>query len=204
MPALPLTLALAQTLSLAPALSLAPLPSLRLTGGSGPAAPSGAQLVGRPVAQTLSLAQTAATPLAPRPLSSLPADLQGLAGALERHGFRVRLTLPPQRRSYGLFESRSRTLWISPLSFELGIGRQTFLHEATHAVQSCPHGVLRPIGWSLSLEPAVERGIRALLHTGYHSGSWVLEREAFALQGQPDAVARLLAALEQRCRSAWR
>ncbi len=138
--------------------------------------------------------------LAPRPLSSLPADLQALAHALEAHGFRVLLALPPQRQSYGLFDARRRTLWISPLSFELGIGRATFLHEATHAVQSCPDGVVRPIGWHFSLDPAVARGISALLINGYQHADRGAEQEAFALQGQPDAVPRLLTALRQRCR----
>lgn len=174
---------------------LSRVPALLLIGAA--AATPAATPAAAPAATTAA----AGGELAPRPLSVLPADLQGLARALESHGFRVRIALPPQRQSYGLFESRSRTLWISPLSFELGIGRQTFLHEATHAVQSCPNGVLRPIGWRFTLDPAVGRGISALLTTGYAHGNWAVEQEAFALQGQPDAVPRLLAAIKQRCRS---
>jgi hypothetical protein len=141
----------------------------------------------------------AAGELEPRPLSALPADLRPLATALQAHGFAVRIALPPRTGAYGQFVPRSRTLWISPLAFELGIGRQTFLHEAVHAVQSCPAGVVRPIGWSFPLDPAVERGIRAILHHDYPTNRDV-EREAFGLQGQPDAVPRLLQALRQRCR----
>lgn len=137
--------------------------------------------------------------LDPRPLSALPADLRPLATALQAHGFTVRIALPPRRGTYGQFDPRSRTLWISPLSFELGIGRQTFLHEAVHAVQSCPAGVVRPIGWTLPLDPAVERGIQAILFHDYPTNRDV-EREAFTVQGQPDAVPRLLQALRQRCR----
>ena len=33
---------------------------------------------------------------------------------------------------YGLFQSKNKTLWVSPIAFELEIGRQTLLHEATH------------------------------------------------------------------------
>lgn len=125
--------------------------------------------------------------LDPRPLSALPVDV------------RVQVALPPQPGAYGQFEPRSRTLWVSPLSLELGIGRQTFLHEAVHAVQSCPTGVVTPIGWSFPLDPAVERGINVVLYHGYPTNKAV-EREAFALQGQSDAVPLLLEALRRRCR----
>ncbi|MFN9546743.1 MAG: hypothetical protein ACK6AD_06695 [Cyanobacteriota bacterium] len=137
--------------------------------------------------------------LDPRPLSALPPDLQPLATALRAHGFTVHIALPPRTGAYGQFDPRRRTLWISPLSFELGIGRQTFLHEAVHAVQSCPAGLVRPIGWTFPLDPAVERGIRAILLHDYPTNREV-EREAFSLQGQPDAVPLLLRALRQRCR----
>lgn len=149
----------------------------------------------------LLLAQAGGSPLAPRPESALPADLQPLLRALQRHGFRLRIALPPARRAYGQYEPASRTLWLSPLSFELGIARQTFLHEAVHAVQSCPDGkVLRPIGWTLPLPPVVRQEISGVVLNGYGFHSRVLEQEAFALQGQPDAVPRLLRALTQRCR----
>ncbi len=94
---------------------------------------------------------------------------------------------------------RTRTLWIAPLSFELGIGMQVFLHEATHAVQSCPHGVLTPVGWKLPLAPVVSQEISGILVNNYQHGNQVVEREAFALQGQADAIPRLLKALSQRC-----
>jgi hypothetical protein len=142
------------------------------------------------------------SPLAPRGESALPPDLMPLVRALKSHGFRVRIALPPARQAYGLYEAASRTLWLSPLAFELGIARQTFLHEAVHAAQSCPDGrVLRPIGWTLPLQPVVRNEIGGVLVNAYGAQSRVLEQEAFALQGQPDAVPRLLRALAQRCSS---
>jgi len=141
----------------------------------------------------------AAGELDPRPLSALPADLQPLVAALKAHGFDVRIALPPRTGAYGQFDPRARILWLSPLTFELGIARQTFLHEAVHAIQSCPSGVVRPLGWTFPLDPAVERGIQAILHLDYPTNREV-EREAFGLQGQPDVVPRLLGALRQRCR----
>ncbi|MFN9620948.1 MAG: hypothetical protein ACK55X_14675 [Synechococcaceae cyanobacterium] len=137
--------------------------------------------------------------LAPRPLSALPADLQPLVHDLQARGFRVRIALPPVRQAYGLFDRRSRTLWLSPLAFELGIARPTFLHEAVHAVQSCPGGSLTPIGWRFSLPAVVEQEISGILTTGYHQSTRTLEQEAFGLQAQSDAVARLRQALRQRC-----
>lgn len=82
-----------------------------------------------------------------------PTDLQPLLAALRRHRFSV----------------------------QLGIARQTLLHEAAHAAQSCPDRVLRPIGWRLPLSP-------------------LIEREVSAVQGQADAVALIVRALDQRCR----
>jgi hypothetical protein len=59
--------------------------------------------------------------------------------------------------------------------------------------------VVRPIGWTFPLDPAVERGIQAILFHDYPTNRAV-EAEAFGIQGQPDAVPRLLQALRQRCR----
>lgn len=137
-------------------------------------------------------------PLAPKPLTALPADLQPLVRELKRFGFTVRISAPPVHGAYGLFEAGSRRIWIAPISFELGIARQTFLHEAVHAAQSCPTGSVTPIGWRLPVQPVVRQEISGLLTTRYHSHR-VAEQEAFHLQGQPDAVARLMEALRRRC-----
>jgi hypothetical protein len=145
----------------------------------------------------------AGSPLNPLPLSALPADLQPLVRDLQRRGFTVKLAVPPVRGVYGLFEARQRRIWVAPITFELGIARQTFLHEAVHAVQSCPTGVVAPLGWTLPLAPVVRQQINGILATAYH-GNKAAEQEAFALQGQPDAVPRLTAALRQRCPLAGR
>ncbi len=132
--------------------------------------------------------------------ATLPAELEPLRIALERHGFRVLLQPPPRAGTYGLFESRSKRLWIAPVSFDLGIGRHTFLHEAAHAAQSCPAGKLTPIGWKLPLNPVVAQEIQGITTQHYHFNTWPLEREAFAVQGQPNAMALIIRALDQRCR----
>ena len=147
------------------------------------------------------LAQASAPPIRQTTVR-WPAELAPLEQELRGFGFRVLLALPPHRASYGLFVPSIRTLWVSPLAFELGIGRQTFLHEAVHAAQSCPTGKLTPIGWTFQLEPVVRQQIGGILTTNYHHGSRVLEQEAFGLQGQADAVARLSVALKARCKPA--
>jgi len=140
-----------------------------------------------------------ASALSPQPLSRLPADLRPLVQTLQNKGFNLRIALPPARGAYGLFEAKSKRLWISPLTIPLGIVRQTLLHEAVHAAQSCPTGRLTPLGWSAQLNPVVEREISAILLRSYHHGNRVLEREAFMLQGQRDAVPTLIKALQARC-----
>ena len=137
--------------------------------------------------------------LSPQPLSRLPADLQPLIKALNTNGFNVLIALPPVRGSYGLFQSKNKTLWISPVTFPLGIARQTFLHEAVHAIQSCPSGRLSPVGWQVRLPPVVEREISAILLKNYHHTNRVLEQEAFFLQSQKNAPLMLMKALKQRC-----
>ena len=151
-----------------------------------------------PTVLTVSGLPAAGPPVGP-PVTGLPAELRPLAESLRQHGFRIRLAPPPSRGSYGEFVLSSRTLWIAPLSFELGIGKQVFLHEATHAVQSCPHGVLTPVGWKLPLAPVVSLEISGILVNNYHHGRQLVEQEAFALQGQADAIARLQRALATRC-----
>jgi len=131
---------------------------------------------------------------------ALPSELEPLRIALERHGFRVLLQPPPRAGTYGLFESGSKRLWIAPVSFDLGIGRHTFLHEAAHAAQSCPAGKLTPIGWKLPLNPVVAQEIQGITTRHYHFNTWPLELEAFAVQGQPNAMDLIIRALDQRCR----
>ena len=136
----------------------------------------------------------------PSASQALPADLEPLVKSLQRYGFVVRFEPPPVRGVYGLFEGRSRTLWISPISFALGIGRHTLLHEAAHAVQSCGPGGMGPVGWRLPLPAVVRQEIKGITYIAYGHGNRLVEREAFALQAQPNAVSLLIQGLAQRCK----
>ena len=130
---------------------------------------------------------------------ALAADLSRLRSALQRAGFKVEFRHPPVKTAYGLFQAKTRTLSISPLAFELGIAHQVFVHEAVHAAQSCPSGVLSPIGWKHSLPLVVEREISGILYNAYHHKNKALEREAFMAQGQPQGAELVIQALQRRC-----
>ena len=144
-------------------------------------------------ASTLFLASALAVPL-------LPPSLVHLHQALLDHGFRVVFRHPSPANAYGRFESKTKTLMISPLAFELGIGAQVFVHEAVHAAQSCPSGSLSPLGWTFPVSPVVEREISGVLYNAYRHHNKALEREAFMAQSQSDAPRLLIEAIETRCR----
>ena len=127
-------------------------------------------------------------------------DLIPLLDLLKEKGFNIKFEIPPRKGVYGLFQSKNKTIWISPISFELGIGRQTILHEATHAVQSCPYGLLTPIGWKLSTSQFIKNEVQAILVKNYDSSQYLIEEEAFSLQGQRNGVDLLLKALKHRCK----
>ena len=127
-------------------------------------------------------------------------DLETLLELLHKKGFTVKFQKPPKKGVYGLFQTEKKTLWVSPISFELGIGRQTLLHEATHAAQSCPYDSLTPIGWQLPISPLIKREIKSVLYNNYDNRKYIIEKEAFTLQGQKNAVALLFEAINQRCK----
>ena len=129
-----------------------------------------------------------------------PAELRPLLKALERARYAVFLAPPPIPGAYGATDARRRLIWLAPIAIELGIARQALLHEAVHAAQACPKGKLTPIGWPLRMDPVVDREVSGLLYRGYAHNKHELEREAFAMQGQPQAMALVIQALAQRCR----
>ena len=126
-------------------------------------------------------------------------ELKPLLDLLKEKGFNIKFEIPPRKGVYGLFQSKSKTIWISPISFELGIGRQIILHEATHAAQSCPYGSLTLIGLDLTISPFIRNEIEAILFKNYDSKQYMLEKEAFSLQGKKNGVDLLIKALDQRC-----
>lgn len=131
---------------------------------------------------------------------SFPSDLQPLLSALQRAKYTVLLAPPPIPGAYGATDSRRKRIWVAPISIDLGIVRQTLIHEAVHAAQSCPTGKLTPLGIDVPLSYKIDREISGLLYRGYAHSKFEVEREAFALQGQAGAPALLIRQLDQRCR----
>ena len=127
-------------------------------------------------------------------------DLKPLIDLLKVKGFTIKFEIPPKKGVYGLFQSKSKTLWISPITFELGIGRQTILHEATHAAQSCPNGFLIPIGWTLPVNESIKNEIEANLLRNYDINQYTIEKEAFYLQSQKNGVELLMETIKKRCK----
>ena len=136
----------------------------------------------------------------PSPLAAFPAELRPLVQALQRAGYRVMLARPPVDGAYGATNARRRQVWLAPITIELGIARQALIHEAVHAAQGCPKGKLRPIGWSLAMLKPVDREVAGVLYRNYPHGQHDVEREAFAMQGDPRALDLITAALQERCR----
>ena len=72
----------------------------------------------------------------------------------ERPKFRINHFASNQQKLFIQWQftfGKNKTLWISPITLPLGIARQTFLHEAVHAIQSCPTGTLTPLGLKVNL-----------------------------------------------------
>ena len=130
--------------------------------------------------------------------SSTASDLDDLYRNLLRHGFTIQERQPPGN-TYGRFIPSKKRIKISPLTQDLGIARQVFLHEAVHAAQSCPNGHLSLIGVQRRAEPVVSSRIQYLLRTHYKMTNVSLEQEAFVIQSQPDAEQIIITALNKRC-----
>ncbi|MBE9175937.1 hypothetical protein IQ225_12660 [Synechocystis salina LEGE 06155] len=125
-------------------------------------------------------------------------DFASLKQQLEAKQFKVLLSPPPQRGDYGLLNAESRTIWIHPLTFELGIAVPVIVHEAVHAAQVCKgQGQLAPLG--VTVEPLVYARPFWLRYNEIHRQD--LEREAFTIQTQPNRIALVSDYLKQFCRS---
>jgi hypothetical protein len=122
-------------------------------------------------------------------------DFTRLQQVLTQYGFNLRLELPPQRGTYGLLESNSKTIWINPVVFELGIAKPVLVHEAVHAAQSCAgEGKPFPLGLDLLPPPQTRRYFMR-----YHSYRRQLEAEAYTIQVQPNGIELVIKLLNEHC-----
>ncbi|PZV26259.1 MAG: hypothetical protein DCF12_10660 [Snowella sp.] len=115
---------------------------------------------------------------------------------LEQADFQVILDLPPQRGAYGLLKSDGKKIWINPVVFELGIAEQTLIHEAVHAAQVCKgKGKFALLG--LDIDPLIYAQ-PFFMHYG-DTDRKELEREAYAVQTQPNRVELISSLLKKYC-----
>jgi hypothetical protein len=128
--------------------------------------------------------------------STTNAEFTRLKKVLEQYGFKVKLETPPIREAYGLLESRSKTIWINPIVFDLGIARPTLVHEAVHAAQLC-YGKKEVQALGLDLEPPPMTRRHFLQ---YHSYRRHIEAEAYTVQVQPDGVDLVISLLDKHCK----
>ena len=126
-------------------------------------------------------------------------DLNSLRLSLSEAGYEVRLQKPPMQGAYGLVNKKSKIIWIAPIAKEMGVFRTTFIHESVHAVQACKTGEFEPIGWNLEVDDAVRLSIESILYRKYPGNKFDIEREAFLMQGQPDAIPKIQKALKDNC-----
>ena len=129
----------------------------------------------------------------------LAEDLNSLRISLSEAGYEVRFKKPPMEGAYGLVNKKSKTIWIAPIAKEMGVFRTTFIHESVHAAQACKTGEFEPIGWNLEVDDAVRLSIESILYRKYPSNKFDIEREAFLMQGQSDAIPKIQKALKDNC-----
>ena len=129
-----------------------------------------------------------------------PPDLVTLVKTLQKAGYQVRFENPPVPGAYGATNVRKKIIWVAPITVDLGIARQTLIHEAVHAAQGCPKGRLEPIGWNTDMVNAVDREVAGILYRNYSRSKFDVEREAFAMQGNPRAIEIVTSAIKRRCR----
>ena len=129
----------------------------------------------------------------------VPQNLIPLVEILREAGYKVNFSKPPIPGAYGATNARKKKIWIAPISVDMGIARQTLIHEAVHAAQGCPNGRYVPIGWNVSLPKNIETTIKQILYQKYARKDYAIEREAFYMQSHPQALKKISNALKQRC-----
>ncbi|MHC5596133.1 MAG: hypothetical protein ACYTXC_09285 [Nostoc sp.] len=120
-----------------------------------------------------------------------------LKSKLEKFGFQVIIELPPRRGAYGLLQEANKKIWINPVVFELNIGTQTLIHEAVHAAQVCAgKGKIKTLG--LNIQPINYARPFFMRYNDFHRQD--LEREAYAVQTQPNSFDLAVSLLQQHCK----
>lgn len=129
-------------------------------------------------------------------LSRSNPDFVRLQRVVEEYNFKVKIEPTPVRGAYGLFDSKTRIIWIHPIVFDLGIARPTLIHEAVHAAQLCYGGkTVKALNLEIEPPPMTRR-----FFMNYEGFSRQIEAEAYTVQVQPDGVDLVISLLQKHCR----
>jgi len=126
-------------------------------------------------------------------------SINSLIKILKDKGFTIRNEVPPIKGSYGMYETKTKTIWISPITKKLGNYENILIHEAVHAAQSCPYGFLTKLGYSSKITTLQEELIKRKLLSHYKHENFLLEKEAFSMQVSPNSSQIIIKALNERC-----
>ncbi len=134
-------------------------------------------------------------------LSQLSTDQQQfeiLKNQLEQYNFPVIIKLDPRRGSfYGQLNVKTREIWLNPIVFDLQIANPTLIHEAVHAAQVCK-GKGKITLLDLDIAPITYAQPFFMNYTDIHRKD--LEREAYAVQTQPNRFELVLSLLKKYCK----
>ena len=146
-------------------------------------------------------------------ISQLPGkdpEFMQLKTQLEKYGFKVNIAIPPEfnlpqqqggmrrvvRKPYGVLHLKSKSIWINPIVFDLGIGKATLIHETVHAAQYCAgNGNIKTLGLDLEPIPQALPFFKRYVNTQHQD----LEREAYTVQTQPNSYELARSLLDQYC-----
>ena len=128
-------------------------------------------------------------------------NFQLLQNKLTKHGFTLKLEIPPYKskygiRPYGLIESNNKTIWINPVVFDLGNAEHTLIHEAVHAAQLCKGNNERFVLLNLDIEAPK---ITHPYFMRYHNYQREIEAEAYTVQAQNNSFNMVNQLLSTHC-----
>ena len=128
-------------------------------------------------------------------LTEPDADMSAIIETLQQYDFKVAFTRPPRSQAYGLIQPSTRQIWVHPVTYPLGIAKQTLIHEAVHAAQTCRSiDPVEPLGIDV---PISTRTRRHFLR--YHSFRRHVEAEALTVQGLPNGTDYVIQLLKTHC-----
>jgi hypothetical protein len=123
-------------------------------------------------------------------------DMIRILSSLKQFNFTVSFSRPPHPNAYGLMQPSTRKIWVHPVTYPLGIAKQTLIHEAVHAAQSCQSlsNDLMPIGIDVPISPLAHRHFMKYRNFRRH-----VEAEALTVQGLPNGADYVIQLLNEHC-----